>query len=133
MFNDINKAQVMGRITHDLELKHTQNDTAVLSFSVATSHSYKSGNDWKEETTYHNVTVWAGLAERLSKKAQKGTKVFVEGRMKTRSWEGDDGKKRYKTEIVAFDVILLDKYIKETKEQDNTPEVDENGLDPLPF
>ena len=106
----INKAQVLGNITRDIELKSTQGDNSIAIFSVATNRYFKDrdGNQ-KEEVEFHNIVAWGKLAELCHKFLSKGARVLVEGRLKTRSWEGEDGKKNYRTEIVAQDVFFLDK------------------------
>ncbi|MCA9386563.1 single-stranded DNA-binding protein [Candidatus Dojkabacteria bacterium] len=109
MFGDINRATLMGNVTRDPELRYTTSGSAVLSFSIATNRRYKSGDDWKDEVAYHNIVVWRS-AENLAKRLKKGTRIYVEGRMQTRSWDGDDGKKNYKTEVVADSVILIDRF-----------------------
>lgn len=112
MFGDLNRAEVIGNITNDLQVKFTGSGTAVLSFGLATNRSYKSpaDDDWKEETTFHNIVVWGKQAEQLAERAKKGTRVFVSGRLQTRTWDDADGKKNYKTEIVSNELILLDRY-----------------------
>lgn len=112
MFGDLNRAEVIGNITNDLQVRYTGNGNAVVSFGVATNRSYRSSqdDDWKEETTFHNVVVWGKQAEMLADRARKGTRVYVSGRMQTRSWDDQDGKKNYKTELVSEELILLDRY-----------------------
>ncbi len=107
----------MGNVTRDPDLRFTTSGTAVLSFSIATNRRYKSGEEWKDEVAYHNIVVWRS-AESLAKRLKKGTRIYVEGRLQTRSWEGDDGKKNYKTEIVADSVILIDRF--EGKNEDDS-------------
>ncbi|MFQ5493164.1 MAG: single-stranded DNA-binding protein [Candidatus Dojkabacteria bacterium] len=112
MFGDLNRAEIIGNITNDVQVRYTGNGNPVTSFGVATNRRYKSPNsdEWKEETTFHNVVVWGSQAEQLARRAKKGTRVFVSGRLQTRSWEDGDGKKNYKTEITSQDLILLDRY-----------------------
>lgn len=109
MFGDINRATLMGNVTRDPELRYTPSGTAVLSFSLATNRRYKSGDDWKDEASFHNIVVWRN-AESLSQRLKKGTRMHIDGRIQTRSWDDADGKKNYKTEIVADNVILIDRY-----------------------
>jgi single-strand DNA-binding protein len=112
VFGDINEAQVLGNITQDLEVRYTANGSPVVNFSVATNRSYrKQGEEeWTEETTFHNIVVWGQDAEYLSQRSRKGTRIYVKGRLQTRSWEDADGKKNYRTEIIAERVILIDRY-----------------------
>jgi len=114
MFGDLNRAEVIGNITNDLQLRYTGGGTAVVSFGLATNRRYKAKNsdEWTDDTTFHNIVVWARQAEMLSERARKGTRIFVSGRLQTRTWDDQDGKKNYKTEIVANEIILLDRYEK---------------------
>lgn len=112
MFTDINRAEIIGNITNDLNLRTTGSGTAVLSFGVATNRRYKSqtNDEWQEETTFHNVVVWGRQAENLSQRARKGTRLYISGRLSTRTWDDQDGKKNYKTEIVAETISLISRY-----------------------
>ena len=105
----INRATILGNVTRDNELRYTQNNQAVLSFSVATNESYfdEKSKERKETSSFHNCVVWGKRAEALNKIMHKGIKVYVEGRLQTRSWDDKTGAKRYTTEIVASNVILL--------------------------
>jgi single-strand DNA-binding protein len=103
----INKAILLGSIGKDAETKFTPSGVAKTTFSLATSRRWKdnASGEWKEETDWHNVTLWK--SENLANYLQKGTRVYVEGRISNRSYEDKDGNKKYFTEIVADDVILL--------------------------
>jgi single-strand DNA-binding protein len=106
---NLNRAQILGNMTKDPEMRYTPNGQAVTSFSVATNRKWK-GRDGAadgEATEYHDIVVWGKQAEAVTPMLKKGGPVFVEGRLQTRSWEGQDGVKRYKTEIVADNVIVL--------------------------
>lgn len=106
---DLNKAQIIGRITQDLELKQTPNGQNVMSFSVATNRNWTDGSGMKQEQVeFHNVVLWGKLAEIAAQYMSKGRKLFLEGRLQTRTWEAQDGTKRYKTEIVWENMIMLD-------------------------
>ncbi len=109
MFGDLNRVTLMGNVTKDPELRYTPGGSAVLSFSIATNRRYKKGEEWVEEVAFHNIVTW-NSAEELSKRVKKGTRLYVEGRLNTRSWDGADGKKNYKTEIVTDKVILIARY-----------------------
>ena len=105
---DLNRAQIIGNITQDLELKQTPNGQNVVSFSVATNRSWTDGSGMKQEQTeFHNVVLWGKLAEIANQYAGKGKKVYIEWRLQTRNWEAQDGTKRYRTEIVGENLILL--------------------------
>jgi single-strand DNA-binding protein len=105
----INQVTLLGNLTRDPELRYTPSGAAVISFSVATSREWKDKEtqEKKEITDYHNVIFWNKAAEILSQFVFKGHKILVQGRLQTRSWEGKDGNKRYATEIVGDDFVLL--------------------------
>lgn len=105
---NLNRAQVLGNLTRDPEMRFTPNGQAVANLTVATNRRWK-GADGKdgEATEYHDIVVWGKQAENVSTMLKKGAPAYVEGRLQTRSWEGQDGVKRYKTEIVAETVIAL--------------------------
>ena len=105
---DLNKAQVIGNVTQDIELKQTPNGQNVTSFSVATNRSWtdSSGNK-QEQTEFHNIVLWGKLAEIAGQYVTKGQKIFLEWRLQTRNWEAQDGSKRYRTEIVWENLIML--------------------------
>jgi len=109
MFGDINKVTLMGNVTRDPELRYTTSGTAVLSLGLATNRRYKKGEEWLDEVTYHNIVIWNN-AEELAKRIKKGTRVYIEGRISTRSWDSTDGKKNYKTEVITDRVILISRY-----------------------
>jgi single-strand DNA-binding protein len=106
---DLNKAQIIGRITQVLELKQTPNWQNVMSFSIATNRNWTDSSWMKQEQVeFHNVVLWWKLAEIADKYLNKWSKLFIEWRLQTRSWEAQDGTKRYKTEIVWENMIMLD-------------------------
>lgn len=109
MFGDVNKATLMGNVTKDPELRFTPGGSAVLSYSIATNRRYKKGEEWVDEVAFHNIVTW-NSAEELAKRIRKGTRIYIEGRLNTRTWDGADGKKNYKTEIVSDKVILIARY-----------------------
>ncbi len=106
----LNRAQVIGNVTKDPEVRQTPSGQSVSSFSVATNSSWtdKMGNR-QEKAEFHNIVAWGKLAEICGQYLKKGRKVYVDGRMQTRDWEGEDGVKRYRSEIVAENLILLDR------------------------
>lgn len=109
MPDGLNKVMLIGNLGRDPEMRYTANGTAVTTFSLAVNRSY--GGDAggrKEETEWVPVVAWEKLAELTGQHLQKGRKVYVEGRLATRSWDGPDGQKRYKTEVVASQVLFLD-------------------------
>ena len=106
---DLNKVQIIGRITQDIELRQTPNGQSVTTLSIATNRNWTDGQGMKQEQAeFHNVVLWTKLAEIASQYLAKGRKVYIEGRLQTRSWEAQDGSKRYRTEIVGENMIMLD-------------------------
>ena len=106
----LNRATILGNVTRDPELRQTTSGQQVCSFSVATNRSWTDASGAKQEQAeFHNVVVWAKLAEIVGAYVKKGSKIYVEGRIQTRDWQGQDGVKRYRTEIVADNVIILDR------------------------
>lgn len=106
---DLNKAQIIWRMTSDIELRTTPNGQNVTSFSVATNRSWVDGSWMKQEQAeFHNVVLWGKLAEIASQYLQKWKRVFIEWRLQTRAWDAQDGSKRYKTEIIGENMIMLD-------------------------
>ena len=109
MARSLNRAQLIGNLTRDPELRYTPNGTAVCSFGLATNRSWKTETGEKrEEADFHNIVAWNKLAEICSQFLVKGRKVYVEGRISTRSWTGQDGTQKIRTEIIISDMILLD-------------------------
>jgi len=109
MARSLNKAQLIGNLTRDPELRFTPQGTAVCTFSVATNRQWKTeSGEKKEDVEFHRIVAWNKLAELCAQLLTKGRKVYVEGRLQTRSWEGQDGAKRQTTEIVLSDMVILD-------------------------
>jgi single-strand DNA-binding protein len=108
MADGLNRVYLIGNLGADPELRHTQGDQAVLNLRIATTESWvdKEG-ERKERTDWHNVTIWGKRGEGLARCLNKGSRLCVEGRIQTRSYE-KDGEKRYATDIVATNVVLLD-------------------------
>jgi single-strand DNA-binding protein len=105
----LNKAMIIGNLGRDPEMRYTPNGQAVTQFTVAVNRNYRdSNNEWKEETEWFRVVAWGPLAERTAENLRKGRKVYVEGRLQTRSWEDKDGQKRYTTELIANTVTSLE-------------------------
>jgi single-strand DNA-binding protein len=108
MAKSLNKVQLIGHLGKDPELKYTPSGVAVATFSIATNESWKDqeGNP-QERTEWHNIVAWRKLAEICGEWLKKGKRIYLEGRIQTRSYE-KDGVKKYITEIVADDMIMLD-------------------------
>ncbi len=105
----VNKVIIIGNLGRDPEIKYTQSNVPVANFSVATSESWKdkTSGEWQEKTEWHRIVAWRHLAERAEKYLRKGKQVYVEGRLETRKWQGQDGQDRYTTEIVAVQLQML--------------------------
>jgi len=106
----VNKVILLGNLGKDPEIRHLENGTPVASFSIATSETYKDKTSGEriEKTEWHNVVLWRGLAEVAEKYLHKGDQVYIEGKLRTRSWE-KDGVTRYTTEIVVDNMNMLSK------------------------
>lgn len=105
---DLNKVMLIGRLTRDPESKTTPQGITVASFGLATNRVWKDqqGNQ-QDKTEFHNVVAWRKLAEICGQYLKKGRQVYIEGHLQTRTWEGQDGKKNYRTEVVADNMIML--------------------------
>jgi len=110
MSKSVNKVILIGTLGKDPELKYTPQGTAVAKFSMATNENFKDkqSGEWKERTDWHNIVCWARTAEIAAEYLKKGRKVYIEGRLSTRSWDDKEtGQKKYMTEVVANDLVLL--------------------------
>lgn len=106
---DLNKAMLIGRLTRDPETRATPSGQTVSNFGLATNRVWTDASDQKQESVeYHNIVAWRRLAEICNQYLKKGSKIYIEGRLQTRSWDGQDGIKRYRTEIIADNMIMLD-------------------------
>lgn len=104
----LNKCMIIGNLGADPEMRYTANGNAVTTFNVATSRTYNDASgERREETEWFRVVTWSRLAEICAQYLTKGRQVYVEGRMQTRSWEDQQGQKRYSTELIAQEVKFL--------------------------
>ena len=104
----LNKVQLIGNLTRDPEMKSLPSGIKVTTFSLATNRSWKDQTGTRKEATeYHNVVAFGKPAELIAQYMKKGGALYVEGRLQTRSWDGQDGQKKYRTEIVADNMIML--------------------------
>jgi single-strand DNA-binding protein len=109
MARSLNKVTLIGNLTRDPELRYTPQGTAVCTFGLATNRQWTTeSGEKKEDVEFHRVVAWNKLAEICAQLLAKGRKTYVEGRLQTRSWTGDDNVKRYQTEVVISEMILLD-------------------------
>jgi len=135
----LNKVMLIGNLTRDPELRQTQDGTAVCSFGLATNEKYKDKNGTTQEITeFHNVVVWGAQGENVAKYMRKGSQVYVEGKLRTTSWE-QDGIKKYKTEVVASRVQFGYNKVAKQPEQEEpaqaeaTQEAGDLHPDDIPF
>lgn len=137
----VNKVILIGNITRDPELKNTGNGQSIVTFGIATNRDWVTkGGQEHSLAEYHNVVAWGKLAEICQQYLKKGKLVYVEGYLKTRSWDSPEGVKIFKTEIVAYDMIMLDKKPKEdgsdmpnvssSSAGEFVPQQDDNFFDP---
>ena len=104
----LNRCMIIGNLGRDPEMRYTPNGNAVTEFSVATSRQYTSRDGERvDETEWFNIVAWSRLAETCAQYLSKGRQVYVEGRMRTRNWDGECGKKHYRTELIADTVKFL--------------------------
>jgi single-strand DNA-binding protein len=104
---NLNKVMLIGNLTKEPDVRYTPQGNAVASFVIATNREWKVEGETKQVADFHNVVAWNKLAEICGQLLKKGTKVYVEGRLQTRNWEDTTGVKRYKTEVVVDDMIVL--------------------------
>jgi single-strand DNA-binding protein len=110
MPDGLNKVMLIGNLGKDPEMRYTANGSAVTTFTLAVNWTFGGGDsERREETEWFTVVTWNKLAELVGQHLQKGRRVYVEGRLQTRSWDGQDGQKRYRTEVVANQVLFLDR------------------------
>lgn len=145
----VNKVILVGFVGNDPEVRYLESGTPVANFRLATSENYTNRSGEKvSQTEWHNVVVWRGLAEVVEKYVKKGSQLYIDGRIRTRTWDDRDGNKRYTTEIVADNLQMLgrkgetgDAPIPHEQPQDSTssqktneaPAADNESVDDLPF
>lgn len=131
----INKVILIGRLGADPELKYTPSGAAVATFNLATNEAWKDKDgNWQEKTEWHRIVLWTVLAKRASEHLKKGQRVYIEGSLKTKSWEDKDGIKRYVTEIHGQSMQFLEAKNTENKHEENADPVDEQAdEEDLPF
>lgn len=107
---DLNKVMLMGNLTRDPEVRTTPSGQSVASFSIALNRSWNDAQGIRQDAVeYVDISAWGKLGEIVGQYCAKGRRIYIEGRLQTRSWEAQDGTKRQKTEVVANDIILLDR------------------------
>ncbi len=124
----VNKVILVGNVGKDPETRYLEGGTAVCSFPLATSESYRNRDGQKiSNTEWHNVVLWRGLAEVAEKYVKKGSQLFIEGRIRSRSWDDKDGNKRYITEIVGDNMQMLGKRTDDTVPAQESPGTTESS------
>lgn len=133
----VNKVILVGNLGRDPEIKYTQSGVPVANFSVATAEKWKdkASGEWQERTEWHRIVCWRHLAERAEKYLAKGKQVYIEGKLETRKWTGEDGKDRYTTEIIARDMQILGPRSEPAAGQggESSPSSGGGGFDPKPM
>lgn len=137
---------LIGRLTKDPEVRATTGGTSVASFSIATNRAYTDAQGQKQEKVeFHNIVAWSKLADICGQYLTKGKRIYIEGRLQTRDWSGQDGVRRYSTEIVAENMIMLDggqganrEQFTRAQEQPSSPASDnenddERTIEEIPF
>lgn len=128
----LNKVTLIGNLTRDPELRYTPSGAAVCTIGLATNRSWTTeSGEKKEETEFHRVVAWNKLAELCSQLLTKGRKIYVEGRLRTNTWQTQDGAQRNTTEVVIEDMIILDSK-RPVGEEEHTP-VEMNGHEDAPI
>ena len=109
MAKSVNKVILVGNLGKDPEIKYTPSGVPVAKFSLATNERFKDKNgEWQDRTEWHNIVAWQRLAEIVGEYVKKGSKLYIEGKLQTSSWEDkQSGEKKYRTEIIAQDLVLL--------------------------
>lgn len=109
MSGSVNKVILVGNLGKDPEIRHLENGATVANFSIATSENYKDRKTGEKvsQTEWHNIVAWRGLAEIAEKYLKKGQKVYIEGKLKTRTWQDKDGNNRYSTEVITENLTML--------------------------
>jgi len=129
----INRVLLSGRLTRDPELRYTPSGVAVMTFSLALNRRYKDqSGEWKEEVSFVNVVAWQRQAELASEYLKKGSAIFVEGRLQSRSWETSEGQKRSVLEVRAERLQFLDR-LKREEEEPAEGKVEDTSSEEVPF
>lgn len=136
MARSLNRVQLIGNLTRDPELRYTPQGTAVCSFGIATNRSWTTDSgEKKDEADFHRIVAWNKLAELCSQFLSKGKKVYVEGRLSTRTWNAQDGTQKSTTEVIISDMILLDgsgQRAAQTSDENETSEAEEEKEEKKP-
>lgn len=134
MAGSVNKVILIGNLGRDPEVRRLENGGVVANFPMATTETYtdRTTGERKEITDWHNIVVWRGLAEVVEKYVRKGTKLYVEGKLKTRSWTDKDGNTRYTTEVLADNLTMLSRSENNAAPNYNEPNYSSQGTPSTP-
>jgi single-strand DNA-binding protein len=136
MARDVNKVLLIGHLGRDPEVRYTQSGTAVSNLSLATTNRIKRGGEYEDVTEWHKIVAWGKLAEICGEYLQKGSKIYVEGRLQTRKWEDREGVDRYVTEVVVSDMVMLDSRNQGASQSSNNSKLSDHSQtedDDVPF
>lgn len=135
MAGSVNKVILIGNLGKDPEIRRLENGAVVANFPLATSETYidKTTGERRETTDWHNIVLWRGLAEIAEKYAKKGQKIYVEGKLKNRSWTDKEGITRYTTEVLGEEITLLSPKIDHTPTPTNPPYPTQPPSEPSPM
>ena len=129
MARGLNKVMLIGNLGADPEIRHTPSGASVANFNLATSRSWTREGRKEEKTDWHRIVAWDKLAEICQQYLKKGNKVYIEGRIETRSWDdASTGQKKYMTEIIADQMIMLDSAPSGAGRRTGAPQVSSQGL-----
>lgn len=128
MAGSVNKVILIGNLGKDPEVRYLESGVPVANFPIATSESFtdKNSGEKREVTDWHNIVLWRGLAQVAEKYLKKGMKVYIEGKLKTRSWTDDNNQTRYTTEVVGDQMTMLSRAEGDNKPASNYPNSQEN-------
>ncbi len=133
MAGSVNKVILIGNLGKDPEVRHLESGAVVANFPIATSETFvdKKTGEKRESTDWHDIVVWRGLAEVAEKYLRKGMKIYVEGRLKKRSWQDKDNQTRYTTEVLADNLTILTR-AEQSDKPSNQPNYSNEGTPPKP-
>jgi len=133
MAGSINKVILIGNLGKDPEIRHLESGVSVANYPIATSEVYKDRKTGEKvtQTEWHNIVLWRGLAEISEKYLKKGDKVYIEGKLRTRSWQDQEGNNRYTTEVIADNLTMLGKNPDNRKENTTSENTDNESKAPV--
>lgn len=133
MAGSVNKVILIGNLGRDPEIRYLENGVSVARFSIATSETYtdKNTGEKREITDWHNIVLWRGLAKVAESYLKKGMKVYIEGKLKTRSWQDEQNQTRYSTEVVADEMTMLSRADQSASGQNYPSSVENKPVQPM--